>query len=141
MGINITATNSKYSFDMGYGGFYHLRKNIALAYDKDFGKHYANLIYCHTLKEFEKHDRISEKIINRLDPEEKDSDIFDFLYASDCEGKISYKTCKKIYDLIKDIDFGDKSFIYSSLSDGKDYEYFKSFLKECYTHKRQMRWR
>lgn len=26
MGISITATNSSYDFDMGYGGFFNLRK-------------------------------------------------------------------------------------------------------------------
>ena len=79
-------------------------------------------------------------MINKLDPEGKDSDIFDFLYESDCEGKVGPKTCRKIYDLIKDIDFEDKIFTYGAHSDGKDYEYFKEFLKECYTHRRQMRW-
>lgn len=40
MGLTITATNSKYEFDMGYGGFYNLRKNIAFALDKEI---YINL--------------------------------------------------------------------------------------------------
>ena len=43
MGISITATNSKYDFYMGYGGFFSLRKNIALALDKEFGENYARL--------------------------------------------------------------------------------------------------
>ena len=47
MGITVTATNSKYDFDMGYGGFFNLRKNIALALDKDFGelRRPRNLLY------------------------------------------------------------------------------------------------
>ena len=36
--------------------------------------------------------------------------VLDFLYASDCGGKIDYKTCKEIYDLIKDVDFENKGF-------------------------------
>jgi len=140
MGITITAANSKYDFFLGYGGFFSLRKNIASAYNKEFGEHYGNLIYCHTPRQFEEHDKISNLLISQLDPDEKDADIFDFLYQSDCSGKISYKTCKKIYDLIKDIDFGDRIFTYGANSDGKDYEYLKEFLKECYSHRRQMRW-
>ena len=37
----------------------------------------------------------------------------------------------------------DKSgyiFTYSAYSDGKDYEYFKDFLKTCYSKKRRMKW-
>lgn len=34
MGITITAKNSGYEFDMGYGGFFNLRRKIALALDK-----------------------------------------------------------------------------------------------------------
>ncbi len=40
MGITITATNSTYEFDMGYGGFFVLRRNIARALDKEFGDTY-----------------------------------------------------------------------------------------------------
>ena len=31
MGVTITAIHSPYEFDMGYGGFFNLRKNIAFA--------------------------------------------------------------------------------------------------------------
>lgn len=65
--------------------------------------------------------------------------LLDFLFASDCGGEISYKTCKKIYDLINNIDFGNEIFTYGAHSDGKDYEYFKEFLLECYSHRRKMR--
>lgn len=68
MGVTITATNSKYSFDMGGGGFLSLRVNIAKAMDRELGEHYA------------------------------------------------------------------------ARSDGRDYEHFKDFLQECYTHRREMRW-
>ena len=71
---------------------------------------------------------------------DEDKDIFDFLFASDCDGKCSYKTAKKIYDLIKDVDFGGKIFTYTAYSDGKDYENFKEFLKECYQKHRTIIW-
>ena len=48
MGITITAKNSSYDFDMGYGGFFNLRKNIALALDKEFGENYEHLGSCWT---------------------------------------------------------------------------------------------
>ena len=37
MGVTITATNATYSFDMGAGGFFNLRKNIADVLDQEFG--------------------------------------------------------------------------------------------------------
>lgn len=43
-------------------------------------------------------------------------------------------------DLIKDVDFGGKIFTYAAYSDGKDYENFKEFLKECYQKHRTIIW-
>lgn len=40
MGVTISATHSSYEFDTGYGGFFNLRKNIALALDDELGKMY-----------------------------------------------------------------------------------------------------
>ena len=136
MGVSIRATNSSHSFDMGYGGFFNLRKNIALALDDEFGKNYANLAYCHSKEEYEENDRIANEILAR---KPLDEDILDFLYDSDTTGQISHKVCKKIYDLIQDIDFGKKSFRYGAYAHN-DYEEFKTFLKECYSNRRYMRW-
>lgn len=72
---------------------------------------------------------------------DEDEDILDFLFMSDCEGKISAKTCKKIYDLIKDVDFGGRIFTYTAHSDHKDYEHLKEFLLECSKKRACMRWR
>lgn len=140
MGLTITATNSEYEFNMGYGGFFSLRKNIAMAFDKDFGEIYANYLRCYTKRQFDDNDRSAELRLNVVDPDGAVSDVIDFLYQSDCSGKISHTTCKKIYDLIKDTDYSGIRFVYESLSDGKDYEHFKDFLIDCYSHRRQMRW-
>ena len=137
MGVTIHATNSTTSFDCGGGGFFNLRKNVALAWDEEFGEHYATLAGCN---DYEAFDKKTLEIISDERFKDEDQDILDFLFASDCEGKITHKTCKKIYDLIKDIDFGGKIFVYAAHSDGKDYEHFKKFLLECYKHRRYMRW-
>lgn len=137
MGFTLYANNSTISFDGGMGGFFNLRKNIALAWDKEFGEHYAKLAGCH---DYDEHDRIANEILSDKRFKEEDEDIIRFLYASDCEGSISHKTCKKIYDLIKDIDFGGKIFTYAAHSDGKDYEHLKELLLECYSHRRKLRW-
>ena len=139
MGITITAPNSSYDFDMGYGGFFNLRKNIALALDKEFGENYALLGSCWGKDEYAENDRNAERIINSKHLDEEYSDVLDFLYASDTEGTISYKTCKKILDLIQNVDFGKKGFRYAIYMND-DYGDFKKFLKECYSNKRKMRW-
>lgn len=139
MGVTITATNPLHTFDMGVGGFYRLRRNIALALDEEFGKHYALIIYCHAGKEHEAHARKSEEIINRKHLDENYADVLDFLFASDVSGSISHKTCKKIFDLLKDKDYGNQSIRYTAYVHNDYYE-FKEFLCDCYSWHKKMRW-
>lgn len=141
MGFTIYANNSPTSFDGGMGGFFSLRTNIALAFDKEFGEHYSDLRKCLCEEDYKLFDQVTEKILSNERFKQEDEDIVEFLFASDCAGSISHKTCKKIYDLIKDIDFGKRIFTYAAYSNGKDYERFKQFLLECYKHRRKMRWR
>ena len=139
MGVSISANNSKYTFDMGYGGFFNLRKNIALSLDTEFGENYALMSKCISEREYKKNDMDSEKIINMKKLDVKYSDVIDFLYAPDTGGKISYRTCRKIHDLIKDIDFTGKGFRYAAYREN-DYDEFKNFLLECYSKRRNMVW-
>lgn len=145
MGFSLTATNSKYSFSGGYGGFALLRQNIANAWDTEFGDHYATLRMCFRESDYDAFNKEAERILSKerfADGGEKsnDQDIVDFLFASDCAGSISYKTCKKIYDIIKDIDFCRETFTYSAYSDGDDYEHLKEFLLDCYKRRAKARW-
>ena len=138
MGVCLTSRKSDYSFDMGYGGFDNLRTSIARAFDEELGIAYSDthMAIMHP-KEYD--ERINSILADERFKDE-DVDIIEFLFATDCEGKCSYKTCGKIYKLIKDIDFGGKIFTYAIRSDGKDYEKFKLFLKECYQKRRTMIW-
>ncbi len=136
MGVSITANNSAYDFDMGYGGFFSLRKTVALALNKEFGENYALLGTCWTEEQFKENDKIADWYIKKNN---LDKDVVDFLYQSDTNGKISYKTCGKIYDILKDKDLSDKGFRYGAYRHN-DYEEFKDFLKECYSHRRNMEW-
>lgn len=74
MGITITAKNSSYDFDMGYGGFFNLRKNIALALDKEFGENYEHLGSCWTKEQFAENDKNAERIISSKHLDEKYND-------------------------------------------------------------------
>lgn len=68
-------------------------------------------------------------------------DILDFFFASDCEGTISYQTCKKLYNIIKDVNF-QSGFQYGSISNGieKDWKDLKEFFLGCYKAKVSARW-
>lgn len=138
MGICLTSRKSNIEFRMGYGGFNILRTNICRAFDEELAEVYADTLfawkdprgYMSKINEILKDERFKDE----------DKDIIDFFFASDCDGKCGYKTCKKIYNLIKDIDFGGKIFTYAAYSDGNDYEELKAFLKECYQKRRMMIW-
>ena len=138
MGICLTSRKSKYSFHMGYGGFHNLRTNIAKIFDEELGELYSD-ITASIINPQEYNDNLN-KILRNERFKDEDEDILDFLFASDCNGKCGYKTCRKIYNLIKDVDFGNKIFTYAAHSDGNDYENFKLFLKECYLKRRIMIW-
>ena len=144
MGITITCTNSKYDFDMGYGGFFNLRKNIALCLNKEFGENYAMLSKCISKAQFEENDRNAEYLISKHHLDDEYADILDFLYASDCDGKINYKTCKQIEELLKanynKLDLASKSFRYGCAAHN-DYVEFMEFLRDCYKYHKNMEWR
>ena len=139
MGLTITSTHPIHTFDMSCGGFFILRKNIALALDQEFGENYALLSQCSCEEDFKENYERANKIINRKYLEIKYSkDVIDFLYMSDLEGSISYKTCGKIYYLIKDVDF-KIGFRYAAYMHN-DFEEFKEFLLDCYSNRKKMRW-
>lgn len=140
MGVSIHSKNSKYSFYMGGGGFFNLRKNIAYAIHPVLGDLYSEILKTHTSEGYEDLDRRTTEFLATTDIESKYKDVLDFLYASDISGQIKYTTCKKIYDLIVNVDFGGKRFQYVTFSNGNDYEDFKLFLRDCYKRRCSMRW-
>lgn len=139
MGVSITSKNGVHSFDMGNGGFFILRTSIAYALDKEFGENFSKITSCRTHKDYEDNDRRAEEIINAKGLDKEYEEVLDFLYASDSEGKASYRACGKIYELIKDIDYSGKGFRYAAYQHN-DYEEFKDFLKDCYSHRKNMEW-
>lgn len=140
MGVTITAENSEIALYASYAGFAALRQNIATAFDEEFGNHYQTVRFCKTKTDYDVFNKKTKDIFSNKRFKQRDADIINFLFAPDCDGEISYKTCKKIYDLIKDIDFGEKIFTYAAYSDGKDYEHFKELLLDCYKNKENMFW-
>lgn len=93
MGLTIKAKHLPYekTYDCGYFSFMNFRLELAKTYNEEFGELYKKWIY----------DGLTEEECNRIN-ELSNEDLDIFLNHSDCDGKISYKDCKKIYDVIKD---------------------------------------
>ena len=143
MGITMWAKNSSIELDMGYGAFHNLRRNIAAVLDPAIGDLYHQLASVMTDDVIEA-ERQLYKILSDDEkfPDEKVGGVIDFLFLPDVEATLGHKACKQVYDLIKDVDFEDKGFQYvSHRTSGKnDYELLKELLKECYQHRRKLRW-
>lgn len=126
---------------MSYGGFFNLRKNVAIAYDREFGKHYASLLHCHTKEDYAEFERKANHILEDPRFKQEDKDLLDFLFAEDAGGKTGYRTCGKIRDLLKArSDLDGKRFQYVTSSNGRDYEEFIEFLGKCYSKRKNMVW-
>lgn len=141
IGISITAKNSKISLECSYIGFYRLRQAIANALNKEFGIAYKDFMFSNLNNKTEQDIHISKlnTIISNKLADEKYNDILDFLFATDCEKGIPYKTCKNIYDIIKDMDL-KINFQYAIYAKGNDFELFKQLLLECYSCRKKLRW-
>ena len=140
MSVTITANNSKYEFDMGYGGFFELRHNIALAIDKELSEHYDSIFRCRSKADYEHHTHKTTAIILKKHLDDVYADVIDdFLYAPDCGGEIFYRTCQKIANLISLLNL-TKNKIELQPIRNFDYYDFGEFLMECYSHRRKMKW-
>lgn len=100
MGLTIKSPNS--SIDISYGGFYRLRSAIASMISAEFGEAY-DALFDHPSEEEEK--AISERL-NRMIAEyvsahgAKYDRVFEFLFAPDTGGALSYGGCRTLQALI-----------------------------------------
>jgi len=107
--MGITISSKRYSCDMGCGGFGRFRNVVAEKTNDKFYKHYMRLsdsdvIFLNgeeRIKFFEKYDADT---IKHIEENEVSEEIADFLFKSDCQGKIDRKQSKQIYELIKECD-------------------------------------
>lgn len=92
MGLTIKSKN--YSIDMGYGGFRNLRIKIAELTGKEIGDHYKELsegMFLVGSQKTEFFNNYNKKISELEEKFKIPGGILDFLYASDCSGKITLK--------------------------------------------------
>lgn len=126
--------NKEYHMEMGYFSFHSLRNLIANIYNYDLFEIYKKLDKCHTEDEFKAFD---DEMNTYLETAKLDDDIIEFLFLPDTEGSISYKTCGKLYKIIKDYT-SDIRFGY--VNTNNTFEYFKEMLLDCKKKKRKLYW-
>lgn len=139
MGLVITAKKSNIALYGGYGMLFRIRKEIANIFDKEFGEHYSTLATIWKTEDFEAFDRKTEEILSDSRFKEEDADILKFLFMPDDGGSISPKLCKKLYNLIKDVN-KDSLVLRYAVDSKHDWEDFKELLKQCYTHRWKLSW-
>lgn len=143
MGVTIKCKKTGREMDVGYFGFFKLRAKIAELVDSEVGEHYNKLDgilgipYPERENVLKLYDDETERLVeNKVLPIK----IADFLYQSDCDGKIRYGACKEILKVIGDY---DDSIIYgyAGRKNPAKFKDFKEILQDCVDNKCFMIWR
>ena len=132
--MGVTLYNKEYNMDMGMGSFYQLRRIVANFMNSEFGEHYSNILKCRTKNDFIAFDKKTEQLVKKYN---LDEDILDFLFQSDCDGKINSKTCAKIYELVKNY---ETNMMFGYYYSNNSFTYFKSMLADCAKKRRNLYW-
>ncbi len=91
---------------MGYSGFGRFRNIVAGAVGAEFQEHYFELsspgaMFSNRTEYFEKYNAKTEEFVERNEVTEA---VANFLFQSDCGGKVDRKQANEIYELIKGCD-------------------------------------
>ena len=129
--------------DVGYFGFFKLRTKVAELVGSEVGEHYKKLDNILDIPSPEKNTLLNRTMTKRSDwlkARNFQSKIADFLYQSDCDGKIRYGACKEILKVIGDY---DDSIIYgyAGRENPAKFKDFKEILQDCVDNKCFMIWR
>lgn len=146
MGICITSNyKGAPSLDGSYFMLHKIKIRLAKAWDAEFGEHYTTLMDAFRFNELEAFDRRTTEILEQ--PRfANDADIAEFMFMSDCEGKVNYRTCKKLAELLTSVilnkteDFAQISLRYQAYSKN-DWEDLLELLRGCYSHRANLIWR
>lgn len=136
MGLTIYAKGLDKTYDCGYFSFFNFRKQLAKTFDENLGFLYEKWI----------NEGLTEEECNQFTEICPDG-LGIFLTHSDCDGKLSPKECRMIYDDIKDLkmDLQGHNYGLIKLPDGKMtmetynmLERWKYMLQYCYKRRVNM---
>ena len=125
--INIKGLEREDTYHAGYMRFNLYRKKVASAYNERLGE-----LYEKTFKEDLQPEEIEEW--NTL----CNDDLDIFLWHSDCDGKLTPKECKKIYDVMKGLKVEMQGHNYIEMNCYDMHQLWLNMFKHCYKHKVNM---
>lgn len=125
--ISVKGLDRKDTYHCGYIRFNLYRKKVASAYNERLGE-----LYEKTFKDELQPEEIKEW--NNL----CNNDLDIFLWHSDCDGKLTPKECKKIYDAMKDLKVEMQGHNYIEMNYYDMHQLWLNMLKHCYKHRVNM---
>ena len=147
MGICLTANyKGAPSLEGSYSMLHRIRSKLAIAWDAEFGEHYKRLTTLWLEEQYAEFNACTAKILEQDRFTDEDIDLIEFWFMSDEGGKVNYKTCKKLANLLTSL-ITDKTniFVYNSLRyqaySKNDWEDLLELLKGCYSHRANLTWR
>lgn len=144
MGLTIKSPNS--SIDVSYGGFYRLRSAIASMVSAEFGEAYDALFN----RPSEEEEKVISERLNRMISEyesvhgAKYDRVFEFLFAPDTGGVLSYGGCRTLQALILTSNSGE--WFNALLIGYAGWEHpatgadFMRLLDECARERKALKW-
>ena len=102
MGLDLLGKKTDAYFRFSYSGFSTMRCGILYACDKEIGEAYDRMTD-HTI-DIEKREGDWEKVLNFVQ-KEGNKGLANLILHSDCDGELSLKELKELYENIKDLDF------------------------------------
>ena len=116
MGLTLFATGFPKDMNTSYGAFTYMRLRIAEAYSQKHGELYG--VFCRNAWGLPQ-DFWGEW-------EQGNNEALDILlWHSDCDGKLTYQECGKIYNALKSLHVEDED------TEGSFYNDFVEMLKHC----------
>lgn len=101
MGICLTSNyKGAPSLEGSYSMLHRIRSRLAAAWDKEFGDHYKRLTTLWLEDHFTEFNARTAEILSQERFTAEDLDLIEFWFMSDAGGKLNYKTCKKLADLL-----------------------------------------
>lgn len=138
--MGVTIENKTKSIDMGYGGFYNLRETIAGLLSEEFKNLYVEWTSMNGSINNEEGNKLLGNMYKRGVLTDEDVIILDFLFASDCGGKISVKGCRRLWKLIKDYD-DNVLYGYAGRPDCAKFKDFKEIIETSAKNRWIAKWR
>ena len=134
MGITLTSNyKGALNLDAGYGTFMRLRAKVAkIVLGEEYCKYDSWLRTDESTPPEELHGKC-EAIYSKCEA------LWNFVSQSDCGGKLGYKDCGTLYNLVKNSE-ENFSFCYDAYYKEENRMDFINLLKGCYSHRANLFW-